>query len=146
MKKLFIAALLTVTVATSAFTADDKKIDSRIIRNFNTEYADADKVTWCVKSTYVKASFEVDGKQTDAFYNLNGESIGCSRKITLDNLPVQAKRQFAKKYSDYTVKEAIKFDGNEESAFFISAENDKYSVILKITAAGVSVFKKAHKG
>ncbi|HEX8333810.1 MAG TPA: hypothetical protein VF622_14405 [Segetibacter sp.] len=145
MKKLFIAALLTVTVATSAFTADDKKIDSRIIRNFNSEYADADKVTWSVKSSFVKASFEVDGQQTDAFYNFNGESIGCSRRITLDNLPLQAKRTFAKRYSDYTVKEAIKFDGNDESAYFISAENDKYSVILKITGAGLSVFKRTNK-
>jgi uncharacterized membrane protein len=145
MKKLFIAALLTVTVATSGFTADDKRISSRIQENFKSQFSDADNVTWSVKSNYIRASFEVDGKKADAFYDLNGESIGCSRKITLDNLPVQAKRIFAKKYSDYTVKEAIKFDGNEESAYFLSAENDKYSVILKVTGAGVSVYKKTTK-
>ncbi len=145
MKKLFIAILLTVTVATSAFTADDKKISLKIKENFRTEFAEAEKVTWSLKSNYAKASFEIEGKKAEAFYTLNGESIGCSRKITLEDIPVKAKRTFAKKYSDYTVKEAIKFESDEETAYFISAENDKESVILKVTGIGVSVFKKTNK-
>jgi hypothetical protein len=145
MKKLFIAALLTVTFATSAFTADDKKISYKIKQNFSADFADADKVTWIVKADFVKASFEVEGEKMEAFYDHSGAAIGCSKKITLDNLPVQAKRTFAKKYSDYTVKEAIKFDGVDETAYYISAENDKQSVILKVTGAGISVFKRTSK-
>ncbi|HEX8331064.1 MAG TPA: hypothetical protein VF622_00510 [Segetibacter sp.] len=145
MKKLLIAALLTVTVATSAFAADEKKVNGNILNAFESEFAEASKVQWSVKSEYIKASFEIDGVKTDAFYNHKGESIGLSRKITLEDLPVQAKRTFAKKYSDYTVKEAIKFEGNEETAFYVSAENEKHSIILKITSAGVSVYKKTSK-
>ena len=145
MKKLFIAALLTLTLATSAFAADDKKVSVKIRNSFNTEFGDLDNVQWTVKANFVKASFEVEGEKVDAFYDLNGESLGQSRKISLDKLPVQAKRSFAKKYSDYTVKEAIRFDGVDESAYFISAENDKQSVILKATATGISVFKKTIK-
>jgi hypothetical protein len=145
MKKFFIAALLTVTVATTAFTADDNKISTRIKDNFKTEYAEVDNVTWSVKSDYVKASFEIKGAATSVFYNLEGETIATSKKITLEDLPVHAKRTFAKKYSDYVVKEAIQFDGVDESAYFISAENDKQSVILKVMAGGVSVYKKTLK-
>lgn len=145
MKKLFIAALLTVTVATTAFSADEKKISGKIMDNFNSEFAEANNVKWTLKQNYVKASFVMDGQKTDAFYDLNGESIGLSRNITLESLPVNSKRIFAKKYSEYTVKEAIKFEGVSETAYFISAENEKVSLILKVTDAGVSVFKKTNK-
>lgn len=145
MKKLFIAALLTVTVATSAFTADEKKINTKIIENFKTEFADADNVQWSLKETYARATFFLNGKKTDAYYDLEGEAIGTSEAITLNNLPLHAKRTFAKKYSDYTVKEAIKFQGTGETAYFISAENDKQSVILKVTGAGISIFKRGAK-
>ena len=145
MKKLFIAALLTVTVATSAFTADETRISTKIKENFKTTFTEADNVSWSLKSTYVRATFELNGKKTDAYYDLNGESIGTSQKITRESLPVHAKRTFAKKYSDYTVKEAIRFDGVEETAYFISAENDKQSVILKVTDAGISMFRRTAK-
>jgi hypothetical protein len=145
MKKLFIAALLTLTVATSAFASDEKGLNANLLQDFEAQFESAENVKWNTSSKYIKASFEVDGKKRDAYYSLDGEFIGSSRKITLEDLPVQAKRTFAKRYSDYTVKEAIKFDGAEETAFFVSAENEKQSVVLKITSAGVSVFKKTNK-
>jgi hypothetical protein len=145
MKKLFIAALLTITVATSAFASDEKGLNAGLLRNFEAQFEFAENVKWSTNPNFVKASFEVEGKKTYAFYNLEGEYIGCSQNITLEKLPVNAKRTFAKKYSDYTVKEAIKFEGAEETAYFVSAENDKQSLILKITGAGVSVFKKTSK-
>jgi hypothetical protein len=145
MKKLFITALLTVTVATSAFASDEKKLNVNVLRSFEAQFEFAENVKWNTNSKYIKASFEVEGKKTDAFYNLDGEYIGSSEKITLEDLPVQAKRTFAKRYSDYTVKEAIKFDGVEETAYFVSAENEKQSLVLKITGAGVSIYKKTNK-
>jgi hypothetical protein len=33
----------------------------------------------------------------------------------------------------------------EETAYFVSAENEKQSLVLKITGAGVSIFKKTNK-
>jgi len=145
MKKLFIAALLTISVATTAFAADEKKVNVRVMNTFNTEFENAENVTWTVKTNFVKASFVMDGQRVDAFYDFNGESIGRSQGISLDDLPLSAKRTYAKKYADYIVKEAIKFDGVDESAYYVSAENDKHSVILKITNAGIGVFKKTAK-
>ena len=68
----------------------------------------------------------------EAFYNVDGEISGTSKAITLEDLPVNAKRSFAKRFNGYTVKEIIHFDGTEETAYYISAENDKETVILKV--------------
>ena len=36
----------------------------------------------------------------------------------------------------YTIKEAIRFEGTDENAYYISAENEKGSVIFKIEDNG----------
>jgi len=51
-------------------------------------------------------------------------------------------RAFAKKFEGYTVKEAIYFEGTEESAYFISAQNEKGSVIFKVEDNGSVSMKK----
>lgn len=145
MKKLLFAACLSISLAASAFTPDEKKISNKIKDNFANSYVDASNVEWSTMSTYVKASCNLNGKKTDVYYDFDGEMIGQSQQVTLESLPVSAKRTFAKKYADYTVKEAIKFDTDDESAYFISAENDKESVILKVTGAGISHFRKTAK-
>ncbi len=61
-------------------------------------------------------------------------------------LRFKAKRSFAKRFDDYTVKEAIRFEGTEEGAYFISAEDDKKAVILKVSDNDeVSVMKVSGK-
>jgi opacity protein-like surface antigen len=146
MRKLFFAALLTITVATSAFAKDVNSKNVRAVRHFNAEFKDAENVSWTMRSNFAKATYYMNGEKREVFYDLNGEMIGTSHPISLDKLPVGAKRVFAKKYDGYTVKEAIRFDGIEEGAYYISAENDKESVILKVTDSNsMSVFKKEDK-
>ena len=72
--------------------------------------------------------------------------VGTSRAINLEELPVKARRAFAKKFDGYTVKQAIAFDGAEETAYYISAENEKEAVILKVdNSDGLSTFKRTKK-
>jgi hypothetical protein len=82
------------------------------------------------------ATFTLNNVRTQALYTPEGEFIGTNQAINLEELPVRAKREFAKKYDGYTVKEAIRFEGSQESAYYISAENEKGSVILKVEDSG----------
>jgi len=85
-------------------------------------------------------------KRMEAYYNLDGEVIGTSTPITLEELPVKAKRTIAKKFEGYTFTEAIRFEGAEENAFYIFTQNDKETVILKVTDTDqVVTFKKTKK-
>jgi hypothetical protein len=64
----------------------------------------------------------------------------------LHELPVNSKRQFAKLFAGYNVKEAIRFEGFDETSYYISGENEKESVILKVNDRNqVSVFKRTKK-
>lgn len=79
-------------------------------------------------------------------YDLHGDLIGTSKNISLEKLPVSAKRVLANKYDGYTIKEVIHFEGVDEGAYYISAEKEKESVILKVSDSNsVSEFKKERK-
>lgn len=131
MKKLFITALLAISLATSGF-ASGTNVNVSVLNNFKTDFRNVANVSWVSKDDYAKATFTENNQKVEAFYNLSGELIGTSKSLDLQNLPVSAKRAFAKKFDGYTVKEVIKFDGVDESAYFFTAENSVESVIFKI--------------
>lgn len=146
MKKLFISALLALSVAASAFAKDPNNINSALLRSFKADFKNASEVSWVTARDYTKASFTLNNERMEAFYNNKGEVIATSKSITLDELPVSAKRAFTKKFADYTVKEAIRMEGSEESAYYISAENEKETLIVKVDDFGsVSIFKTTKK-
>lgn len=140
MKKLLFTAFIAVSLMSSAFCAANKEVNYFVSKSFKNDFPDVTKVEWTVASSYSKATFVVNEERTEAFYKPNGEFIGTSHAISLDDLPITAKRSFAKNYINYTVKEAIKFEGIEETAYFISAENENRSVVLKVIDNRISVY------
>jgi hypothetical protein len=147
MKKLLFSALIAVSLFSSAFAAsgENKKVSLHIIKAFESNFLEAENVTWKVNEKFAKATFVLNNVTTDAFYSPSGEFIGTSQAIALNKIPTAAKRATAKKYADYTVREAIKFDSVDETAYFISVENEKKSIILKVLNYSVSVYNTTNK-
>jgi hypothetical protein len=145
MKNLLVATVLLVTLSTSAF-ADPANVNYTTLYNFKAQFRQASNVTWIEEKEFTKATFTWNNEKLQAFFSPEGEMIGTSKNITLEALPVNAKRIFAKKFEGFIVKEAIRFEGDNESAYYLSAENEKESVILKVNdKSSVSVFKKTKK-
>ena len=146
MKKLLMAALLVATLATSAFAKATTTVNYAALKNFNIEFRHASDVSWSSTENYIKASFVYDNEKIEAFYTLDGDKIGTTKGISVDQLPVKAKRAFAKSFGGYDVKQGILFEGVEENAYFLSAENEKESLIVKVYETGAtSVYKKTMK-
>lgn len=142
MKKLFFTALLAISASVSAFATDTNNANSAAVSNFENTFTKASEITWTTNKDYSKATFVLNSVRMEALYTLQGDFIGTTKGITLDELPVSAKRDFAKKYAGYTVTEAIRFEGIEEGAYFVSAKNEKETVVLKVSDGGlVSVVK-----
>jgi len=143
MKKLFISGLLMIAVAASSFAAEGNKVSFTVQNNFSSQFKHISDVEWKSTDNYTKATFVLNGVRTEALYDEEGEFIGTNQAITLEELPVKAKRAFAKKYDGYTVKQAIRFEGSQEDAYYISAESDKGTVVLKVQDNGaISTVRK----
>jgi len=132
MKNFFLAAVLTLTVFTGALATETSIVNKAVIFSFNKEFKKASEISWVTRGDYAKAVFTMNNEKMEAFYKFNGDWIATSKQIQLDDIPVAAKRIFARRYQDYTVKEAILFTTPEETSYYISANNDKESVILKV--------------
>ena len=144
MNKLLVTILLA-TLTAGAFAAP-KKVNAAILYNFQNAFKEASDVTWLISRDFTKAAFTADNTKMEAYYNSNGDIIATSKSIDLDELPVNAKRSFAKKFEGYTVTEAIRFEGFDEAAYYISGENERESVILKVDENNkVSVYTKKRK-
>lgn len=150
MKTIVLSTLLAVSITLSAFSTDvtieGSKISMRTLNNFRSDYGNISGVEWSMKEDFAKASFIYNNEKMEAFYDVTGQFIGSSKAVALDQMPLNVKRVFAKKYADYIVKETILFDGVDERSYYISAENDSRSVILHVSKEGaVSVFQSTKK-
>jgi len=136
MKKLLVIALFAVALTTSSFAAGGKKVNFFALTSFKSQFKDASNVSWSEGQGYTKATFVSNSEKMEAFYNASGELIATSRKADLNSLPVKTKRVLATKLEGYTVKEAIRIEGPDERAYYISAQNEKGSVIYKVEDSG----------
>lgn len=146
MKKVFFAALLAVSVAGTAFATPSGSVSYRVLTHFTADFGRPADVTWTIKDDFVKASFTKNNERVEAFYTVEGEMIGTSKEINLKDLPEEIKKTMENKYPMYAITAAILFENNEESAYFVSTQNEKETLIIKISLNNqVSVFSQKKK-
>lgn len=146
MKNLLLTALLSVSIFASAFAIDESKISVTVRESFKGEFKETENVEWSIKPNFVKASFTYKGEAMDAFYDFSGKKIGTSHHVTMNEVPLSSRKRLSAKYPNHKVTEAIEFVGPEEEAYYISLENEKESLIVKITDhSTMSLFKKSSK-
>lgn len=143
-KKLLLVAAIMGAMSVSAFAAP---INSKAMQNFSKEYANASHVTWTAAENYTKASFVWNNQTMWAYYDENGDYIGVGRAIDLKSLPLDATKTLKERYAKYTPTEAVEFDDAGDSVnYYVSMENNKQKIILKISSNGdVGIFKKIRK-
>lgn len=148
MKQLFIMALLAIATGTSAF-AGPNTISAKVNEHFSASFKNAKNVNWKTDNKFDKASFVIDGKKVQAFYDEFGDLIGTSKTYDFDKLPKSAIETITTKYTypDYQLKDCIEFvSGGNETNYYISMARKNETVVLEITTGGmVSVFAKMKK-
>lgn len=144
MKKLIITAVLAVSVIGTAF-ANDIRINSAAQQSFKRDFRNVSQVQWQTYGSHTLAIFTQGNELIKAYYNESGNLYGTSRTVNTSDLPVQVKRAFSRNYSTYTVKDAMKFEGLEETAYLLTAENEKETVVLKVVDGALSTYKKIKK-
>ena len=136
MKKLFISSFLAITVAISGFAAERNKAGFALPEKFSFKFKQFLDVERTSSENSTVATFIFDNIRTSALDTEAGEFVGIGQAMTLEDLPLNAKRAFAGKYQGNTVKEAIHFEGLQENAYYISAKNGKGLVILEVKNNG----------
>lgn len=123
MKKITLLSALFAIFSLSTFAADGgkksddvSKVPYFVLRQFESEFVDAKDMTWTVNENFEKVDFTVDKVKMAAYYDTNGNYIGHTEAVTYNVLPTHAKKQIAREYEGFHVKELIRFQYAETPA------------------------------
>jgi hypothetical protein len=144
MKKVSIIVLMVITIASSAFAGDNNALDFKGADAFKKMYPHATKVVYEVKKDYTQVHFSWNNIDLQAFFDRQGNLIGTSRNIAVNDLPLAYVRNINNEYDGYTITEAIEFDHAQNGmSYYVSVINGEKAYVLNVATDGtISVFKK----
>jgi hypothetical protein len=98
MKKKSLTVLAAILLAVSAtFAGDISPVPPTIVNELHQEFKSASNVAWRTTATFYKASFTVDSHPLEAFFSYDGQLIGVSRKLRIDQLPLSLIKEATEK-------------------------------------------------
>lgn len=125
MKKILLIPLLVLGLFAWQGCNDDDDLrnpggNTDVESAFNAMYSDADRVEWEKKGNYWVADFWKDGREKEAWFEMNGNWYQTETDITFAELPETVKTAFgASEYKDWRVDDVDMFERNDAEIFYI---------------------------
>ena len=141
---MIFGTLLLVALSIASFAAGSKA-DKKLLSDLTMTLKNSTQVAHSITDNYTKATFSFNGKTTSVFHDqVDGELIGFSIRITESELPQTALESVKKKYSDWTLVDAIMFiDKNANVNYYTQVKKDKQNIALQLSSNGhVSFYKR----
>jgi hypothetical protein len=137
MKKMIFGTLLLVALSIASF-AGGNKADKKLLSDLTMTLKSATQVVQSSTADYTQATFNFNGKTTSVYYDqVDGELIGFSIRITESELPQAAVETMKKKYSDWTLADAIMFiDKDANVRYYTQVKKDKKNIALELSLDG----------
>src|SRR5436853_3100405 len=110
IKTLLTAVVLLLAAASFANTDKNREGDNvtaKVKAAFQQDFSSASSVSWKEKSDFYFASFQLNGVSIDAAYNADGELVGTSRTIDIDQVPLAVSMELAKKFKAYSISPKV---------------------------------------
>ncbi|HEX9510663.1 MAG TPA: hypothetical protein VF939_09275 [Puia sp.] len=144
MKRLSIIALFALTLISTSFANKTANPDFKGLENFNKTFPQATEVVYKVTEKFIKVNFTWHNMKLQAFYDLDGNSIGTSREIAVKDLPLSYLLSIKKEYPGYEPTEAIEFDQTDSGlSYYVTVVSPQKAYVLKVSTDGtIEVFKK----
>jgi len=129
------------------------------LKSFNASFGNkSSNVSWTKTNMFDEATFLNNGRETKAYYDLEGQLVGMTTIKTYSDLPQRARNTISKRYPDYTVESSIIYDFNKLSDaqmlmfgdqfidsqnYFVQLSKGAEKIVLQVTPVGqVFLFSK----
>ena len=119
---VFAAILFTLS---GTFARDIDPVPDGIVSALQKEFKNASNVTWKTTSIFYKAAFTADGKPLEAFFSYEGQLIGVSRNISIDQLPLGLIKKVKEKGANSEINELLELLTDRGTEYFITYGTDK---------------------
>jgi hypothetical protein len=137
MKKTIFGTLVLIAFSITSF-AGGNKADKKLLSDLTMALKNSTEVQHSSTDAYTRATFSFNGKTTSVYYDqFDSKLIGFSIRITESELPQAALETLKKKYSNWTVVDAIIFiDGDANVKYYAQVKKDKKNLALQLSANG----------
>jgi hypothetical protein len=130
MKKIILTlAVVAITLGSTAF-AGEIKVDKRIQRAFEKDFAGAVGVKWSTFEDYIKVDFSLNDVPIMACYNAEGEKLAVIRNIQFSILPLVLQFDQKKHFRDYWISQLFELVNEEGTHYHLTVENAKEKIQL----------------
>ena len=129
MKKIIILLVMVFTVAASAF-AGDEKIDKKVSKAFQKEFAAAQNAIWSVNKNFYQVTFNYYDKTISAFYDKKGYLLGVTRYMLSTDLPYYLQKELKEYYNDYWVTNLFELSNESGTRYFVTLQNSDRTLVL----------------
>lgn len=141
--------------------SDSNDINYQSKEQFYRSYGDRPDVLWSKGKYFDQALFNKDGVMTTAYFDFDAQLVGTTATKNFADLPVSAQNEINKEYKDYTVKQVIFFDDNEDvdadmvlygsqfngtDNYFVELKKDNKEVVLQVTMDGLVGYFATEEG
>lgn len=134
--KMILTAVVMLFAAT-AFATGGENVTPKVKAAFESDFSKASQVNWEKTSDFYFASFLLNNVRVDAAYNEDGELVGTSRGITVEQMPLNVSLAIAEKYAGYEMaKNAIELTYEGQTRYYVTVANGKQTVSLKCLSNG----------
>jgi type II secretory pathway pseudopilin PulG len=124
MKTFLVAAALALTTfstfSASANNRSKNKVSVSTFQSLQEQFGDISNLNWePAINKMLRATFTKDGETVSAFFDQRGQLLASTTNVEPAELPGAVKKSLAQKVKEGTITEAIRYQDNDEQAFFI---------------------------
>jgi hypothetical protein len=146
MKKIFLLLPLFLLFAgLTAFSRLSSTVDPRAEQLFKKEFSSAENVVWSKKGDLLAASFTWADQQAIAYFNSDGELVGCLRGLFFSQLPLTVTRSFERNFKNAIILESIEITNDEGVSYRLVMEHKEKRHEIRLNSSGEILSNKKLK-
>lgn len=124
MNKKFLVITTALIMAFSAtFAHENNAIPATVVNELHQKFDNANDVQWQTTANFYEAKFNLNGQQLKAFYSFDGQMIGLSRLINVDQLPLALIKDVKEKSATSTVTDLFELLTDRGMEYYITYKN-----------------------
>src|SRR6478735_9291524 len=121
MKKQILAITAAFLLSASITFANDRStVPDPIVNELHQAFKSATNIQWKTTASFYKASFTQGNQSFDVFYAFDGTLMGVSRKITIEQLPLNLLKDTQEKGSADQVTDLFEMLTDKGTEYFIT--------------------------
>jgi len=145
MKRFLITLTVLFSLISMSSFASDSKVDSRVLKSFETSFKNATEVDWTVTNNFYKAKFSLNGQYVAAYFDGSGNMIAITRNISSTQLPISLQTNLKNNYEGFWISDLFEVANEEGTTYYVTVENADTKLILKSSNSDWVTYQKERK-